>query len=383
MNRVRVFLKSHGLHLLFGLSILSLASLLAWWSVFIERSILERKELRYEVMMSEMRLRAFELDKKAAAEIGPGVLADDPRFEIAPCPAKPGRFSVPIQSLEGFCLGPRRGVLDRIDSKTRSLKVMLTGEASLLALVVFASVFLLYQNIRIERRTLREVREFWERAAHEIKTPITGIKSFLQNLKGREDDLGEMSPYLDLALKQVDRQERLAENMLSGYRLDLAVSRLDMETLDIVRFLDKYLHRDALHLFGSRLILDLGPDPGLRIRGDSRALEVILDNVTMNALKYGNNPLVLSVALTREKDGVVISFEDNGLGFDEALAENIFEAFRHPDSELPGKEHGTGLGLYISRRLARAMGGDLRASSVGPGRGGRFLLWLKVAKNGK
>ena len=78
MNRTQAFIRKHGLHLLFGLAILSLASLLVWWSVFIERSILERRELLHKVMMTELKLRANELDKRTAAELTPGVLKDDP-----------------------------------------------------------------------------------------------------------------------------------------------------------------------------------------------------------------------------------------------------------------------------------------------------------------
>ncbi len=382
IRRISSFIRHHRNHLLFGLTILSLASLLTWWSVFIERSILERRELRYEIITAEMRIQALELDKKPVAELKPGILAEDGRFEIAGCGQAGGRFSIPLRSLSGFCLRPRGGILDQIDSKTNSLKVMLIGEASLLALIVLVCIFFLYRNIQLERRSLREVREFWQRTAHEIKTPITGIKSFLQNLKGQPESMGEMARYVDLALNQVDRQEKLAENILSGYRLDRGISELRMGSLDLNQYLDDYFHQDALHLFGAKLNLRFGPQSELRVRGDSRALKVILDNITLNARKYGNSPLVLSVNVFREKADAIISFEDNGPGFDPRLSEYLFEAFKHSDRELPGSGHGTGLGLYISRRLARAMGGDLQASSQGPGKGARFCLRLKVHRNG-
>jgi len=382
IKRISSFIRYHGNHLLFGLSILSLASLLTWWSVFIERAILESRELRYEIIMAEMKIQALELDNKPFAGLKPGILAEDGRFEIAGCGQAAGRFSIPLRSLSGFCLRPRGGILDRIDSKTNSLKVMLIGEASLLALIVLVCIFFLYRNIQLERRSLREVREFWQRTAHEIKTPITGIKSFLQNLKSQPESMGEMGRSVDLALDQVDRQEKLAENILSGYRLNLGNSSLRMTSLDLNHYLDDYFHRDALHLFGTKLNLSFAPQSKLRVRGDGRALKVILDNITVNARKYANSPLVLSVNVFREKTEAIVSFEDNGPGFDPRLSENLFEAFKHPDRELPGRGHGTGIGLYISRRLARAMGGDLQASSQGPGKGARFCLRLKVDGNG-
>lgn len=382
IKRVFPFIKHHGNHLLFGLCILSLASLLTWWSVFIKGAILERSEFRHEILMAEMRIQALELDQRPIAELKPGILVQDVRFEIGPCGQAGGRSSMPLRNLEGFCLRPRGGILDQIDAKTRRLKVMLIGEASLLTLIVLGCVFFLYRSIQLERRSLREVREFWQRTAHEIKTPITGIKSFLQNLKNQPESMGEMAQFVDLALNQVDRQEKLADNILSGYRLDLGFSELRMASLDLNPTLDDYFRQDALHLVGAKLNLDFAPQSGLSVRGDSRALRVILDNITLNARKYGNGHLVLTVNVRSDKTDAFISFEDNGPGFDPRQSENLFEAFKHPDRDLPGKRHGTGLGLYISRRLARAMGGDLQASSQGLGKGARFCLRLKVSENG-
>ena len=382
IKRVVPFIKHHGNHLLFGLCILSLASLLTWWSVFIRGAIIERSDLRHEILMAEMRIQALELGQRPVAELKPGIMAEDGRFEIGPCGQAAGRYSIPLPNFDGFCLRPRGGILSQIDLKTRRLMVMLMGEASLLTLIVLGCVFFLYRSIQLERRSLREVREFWQRTAHEIKTPITGIKSFLQNLKNQPGSMGEMAPFVDLALNQVDRQEKLADNILSGYRLDLGFSELRMASLDLTPYLDDYFHQNALHLVGAKLNLDFAPRSGLSVRGDSRALRVILDNITLNARKYGNSPLVLTVNVRREKTNAFIAFEDSGPGFDPRQSENLFEAFKHPDRDLPGKGHGTGLGLFISRRLARAMGGDLLASSQGLGKGAQFCLRLKVSGNG-
>ena len=71
-----------------------------------------------------------------------------------------------------------------------------------------------------------------------------------------------------------------------------------------------------------------------------------------------------------------IEVSDDGEGFPPEHAQRIFEAFRRGASRSPGSKHGTGLGLHISRELAREMSGDLRASSEGPGQGARFTLEL-------
>jgi two-component system CheB/CheR fusion protein len=79
--------------------------------------------------------------------------------------------------------------------------------------------------------------------------------------------------------------------------------------------------------------------------------------------------------------GVAVS--DNGHGFISDDAEKIFVAYKYLKGELPGSKHGSGMGLYISRKLAKKMGGMLEASSQGMGKGAEFRLYLPLVKTHK
>ena len=83
--------------------------------------------------------------------------------------------------------------------------------------------------------------------------------------------------------------------------------------------------------------------------------------------------------MEENKDFLVLRVTDNGQGFPPEMAEKLFESYRHLRHELPQGINGTGMGLYLSRKLARRMGGELRASSPGQGEGATFSLWLKKA----
>ena len=87
------------------------------------------------------------------------------------------------------------------------------------------------------------------------------------------------------------------------------------------------------------------------------------------------------IGFRKDKNRVVLVIADNGPGLSAQHRHNIFSAFRHLESELPKGRHGTGIGLYISRQLARSMGGDLKAESEGKGKGTQFLLYLNMAKS--
>ncbi len=114
----------------------------------------------------------------------------------------------------------------------------------------------------------------------------------------------------------------------------------------------------------------------MTVRADVNALKVILDNITDNAIKYCASSPVLQVDCIGYENNAVIVIKDNGPGFRPHFIKTIFEAYKHLDEELPIKHQGTGLGLYISRQLARKMGGDLEAYSEGEGQGAEFRIIL-------
>ena len=376
-------LKTHGHHLIFIISIISLGSLVAWWSVFIHNSIQQRRFYRYDKLEADLKFLSLKLGTGGSYQPSIGVLIEDARFEVIACQSASSRFSRRLEPhWPEFCLNVRGPILGQIEKETSRLNLMLVGEASVLILVVLVSSAFLYQFIRLERRTAREVAAFWERSAHEIKTPITGIKAFLENLRAGAVDTEKLRPYIDIALKQVERQEQLAENILSGYQLKRRKKGLRCIDLELTDFVEDYFAESTFRLAGAKIIFEFNKDNRMSVRADVNALKVILDNITDNAIKYSTASPVLQVSCIGYENKAVIVIKDNGPGFHPHFIETIFNAYEHLDGELPVKRQGTGLGLYISRQLARKMGGDLEAYSNGEGKGAEFRVILcRVNRN--
>jgi len=259
---------------------------------------------------------------------------------------------------------------------------MLIGEASFFVLIILVSSFFLYRFIQLERRTALEVSRFWERSAHEIKTPITGIKAFLQNLKSQAYNTDELAPYVDLALKQVANQEQLANNIMSGYHLKSKDISVKLTVCELTAFLKDYFERSPLQFTQARIQLDFRSDRKVYVKADPTDLKVILDNIIDNAIKYCPSDLLLTVDIRAEKKKAIVTIADNGPGVPPEQVRNVFSAFKYLDEELPVKRRGAGFGLYISRQIAQHMGGDLRIISQGKGKGSRLLIDLNlVTKN--
>lgn len=380
-KKILIVLKNHSHHLIFIISIISLASLVAWWSIFIHNSIQQNRLYRYGKLETDLILLSSKLGKNEVQKPPIGALIEDTRFEVTACRFAKSQFSRRLEPLwPELCLNVRSGALEEIERKTRSLNVMLVGEASVLIIVIFISIVFLYHFIRLERRTAKEIEAFWERSAHEIKSPITGLKAFLENLRTGAFDSEKFRKYVDSALKQVEKQEHLAENILSGYQLKRSEKRMKRVDLRLCNFLEDYFKENPLRFAQAKVIFDFDRDSQIVARADPYDLKTILDNITDNAIKYCAPSLVLHVDCIGSKEKAIIVIKDNGPGFQPHSAKIIFKAYKHFDEELPIKRKGTGLGLYISRQLARNMGGDLEACSTGEGKGAEFRVILRRVK---
>lgn len=377
-SRLRQGLRGRGYHLVFGLSIISLAALIAWWAVFINAAVQKQHDYQYESMMSSAKGMALLLGHSASTQPLLGQMAQDPRLEIVRQAASRESSAVALSPYwSEFSIRPRPEYVQQVEEKYRRQKLMLIGESSFLLVIILISSFMLYRLIWLERRSSRELREFWGRITHELKTPITGVKAFLQTLEHRDFSREELKPLVQLALRSVERQEMLAENLLIGQRLGKGSLGLQLRAFDLKQRVQAFVaEHSALNPHGA-MLYEQATNDKVTVKADPDALWVILENLTDNALKYGGGQprITYRVAATTAQASVTVS--DHGEGFEPAFAELIFEAYNRLAHELPQGRHGTGMGLYLSRQLARKMRGELRADSPGRGQGSSFILTLR------
>jgi two-component system CheB/CheR fusion protein len=185
-----------------------------------------------------------------------------------------------------------------------------------------------------------------------------------------------------MGLKEIERLEHMVENVLISGRLRVERYQVDAGPLALRQILESFMEHRRHYLVGGRQSLRLlwePPESELRVRGDPGALTVVLDNLVDNALKYGGESPEVTMRVRRAGSGVDVSVEDNGIGFDPGLANELFEPFHRAADARVGSHHGTGLGLSISAALVRSMGGRLSAESEGRGKGSRFIVRLSEA----
>ena len=352
--------------------------LVTWWSFFIYRSIEDRTLQQRTILEHELGNIFHRMIDDKEIPVVLGKVDRDHRFEIVG--SEPGKgyiYSVIPGSSPALYLSVNDHIIEGIEKDQRRKKLMVFGESGLLAFVVLVSIIFLFKFIRLEKRSTKEMEEFWGRISHEIRTPITGLKSFLESLRDGSISKEKLPAFVELALKQIGKQERLAENVLTGSSFKSNIN-LKIEEFDLIGFLKSYFNEHSVSLAEGKLFYDFPDNSNLIVLGDLYALEVILDNIIDNAEKYASPGLELIVKTEISGKSAGILLADNGPGFKASCSERIFSAFKYMRNELPETSHGTGMGLYISRKLARQMGGDISASSDGEGRGATFKVALPL-----
>jgi signal transduction histidine kinase len=212
--------------------------------------------------------------------------------------------------------------------------------------------------------------------SHELKTPIAGVRALLQSLSLGSIPADAQARFIQSGIGECDRLEHLAETILAYQRAVVRGGGAQPQPLRGDELVGEVLAHRA-RTFGTEA-LEVAPAAPVTVWADRDAFRVVLENLLDNARKYGGG----KVEVGTKADGTEwsVTVRDHGQGFDPKLADRLFDPFER--REQGAVTHGSGLGLSISRTLARQMGGDLTASSDGAGKGACFRLTLKIAPAG-
>lgn len=200
-------------------------------------------------------------------------------------------------------------------------------------------------------------------ASHDLKEPLRMIESFTGLLAEEVSDFDspDVSLYASHIVGATRRMRRMVDNLLTISRLQGAASRSSVD-LNVVL---AHMAEDARR---ARPDVRVEVDPLPIVAGHPFYLSVLFANLVDNALRF-NRSDVPAVVVTAEESGPdwSIRLSDNGVGIADEDRERVFEMFERVD-EVVGGVAGTGIGLAVARRIARAHGGDLTLTSV-PGEG--------------
>jgi signal transduction histidine kinase len=223
--------------------------------------------------------------------------------------------------------------------------------------------------------------EFMSIAAHELRTPVTGIKISAQlALRTLEDasspDSESVVQCLHGIVAGANRLVSLMNDLMDVSRMRSGDLFLRLAQIDFAALVRTAALRHAI-LGGARHTVCIqAPLTPLVVAGDAGRLDQILDNLLSNAVKYSPAGGEIGVDLRVDLDGIVLRIADEGIGLTPGEQEHIFEPFGRAANAIVHELPGLGLGLHICRQIAAAHGGRMWAESSGEGQGMTVTLWL-------
>jgi PAS domain S-box-containing protein len=231
------------------------------------------------------------------------------------------------------------------------------------------------ERLELERRK----DEFIGMASHELKTPITTLKGFIQLLRRKFEHRGlpEAVPTLTKMEAQVDRLTRLIDELLDVSKIQAGRVDYQEEPVDLAALLRETV--ELLQASSPTHSLLIRGTPQAWIMGDKDRLSQMVTNLITNAIKYSPQANQVDLSLTVSHTTVTLRVRDYGVGIPKAYQKNIFDRFyRVPDRHQAIS--GLGLGLYITHEIVKRHGGEITVESE-EGKGSTFVVSLPLKKN--
>ena len=230
------------------------------------------------------------------------------------------------------------------------------------------------------RRLENMRRDFAASVSHEIKTPLTAIKGFVETLvTGEMDDREETRRFLNIIDRHVNRLATIIEDLMQLSRIerDDEIQRIGMEECRIADVLNTAVNLCGPAIKEKGIAIELACAADLSGRFDATLLEQAAVNLLDNAVKYSPSDSTVLVAAERVADEIRIRFQDHGMGIARKHLPRLFERFYRVDKARSRKLGGTGLGLAIVKHIAQAHGGTVTVESELE-KGSTFTLHLPV-----
>jgi signal transduction histidine kinase len=248
-------------------------------------------------------------------------------------------------------------------------------EGSFFLLALAACIAVIARALRAEARVHEEQDSFLALVSHQFKTPLASLQLSLETLALRAPAPEAARPLIERMLADLARMELMVTQILESARLERGRIELKSEAVQLASAVARVVVQLEERARAEQVAISSELAGDLYVASDPLALDLVVRNVLENALAAVQGGGSIALSARRANGAVQLDVRDSGVGFGPADGARIFEKF----TRLPGggSRYGTGLGLFIVRRLMELSAGSASARSGGPGRGATITLcWL-------
>ncbi len=268
------------------------------------------------------------------------------------------------------------GKLEQIDSEAkRNTGKYIAEGLTFLFLIIIGALFV-NRSIRQQFRLQQQQQNFMMAVTHELKTPISITRLNLETLQRYNLEPEKQKKIIRTALDETARLNFLTNNILISSQLESDRYNATKEELDLSNLVKDCVQDFQNRFPGRNISGDIDEDADMK--GDALLLQMLVNNLLENAIKYSPKESAITASLKNYRSGIELQLKDNGPGIPDTEKNKVFDKFYRVGSEATRKTQGTGLGLYLCRKIARQHNGDISVTDNLPS-GSTFTVVFKTA----
>ncbi|HLY71367.1 MAG TPA: ATP-binding protein [Puia sp.] len=238
------------------------------------------------------------------------------------------------------------GILEEQNLKTAQY----IGEGSIFMLVILVGAIFVYRAVRRQINLQQQQQNFMMAVTHELKTPIAVAKLNMETLQKYDLEPLQKQKFINAALQEMNRLNALANNILVASQLEDSKQKVTKEKIDFSALIQNVVNNAEKNSVDKKW--DLSIEPELFITADGLLLQMLVNNLIENASKYSPKNSTIIVELKKQNGKTLFSVIDEGPGIPQLEKKKVFEKFYRIGNEATRSASGTGLGLYLCKKIA-------------------------------
>jgi signal transduction histidine kinase len=262
-----------------------------------------------------------------------------------------------------------------IEDQHRRKRIQYISEGSTFLLLIIVGAVFVYRATRKQIKLSQQQQNFMMAVTHELKTPIAITQLNLETLQKRALAEGQQQKLIGNALQETTRLNTLTNNILVASQLETGTYSLNRQQANFGE-LTAAVVSDFKRRFPKRLI-EADIDENVFVEGEGQLLQMLVSNLVDNALKYSPQAAPVKINIERKNNSAILTVADEGEGVKEEEKKKVFEKFYRTGNEGTRKTKGTGLGLYLCKRIVKDHGGRITLTDNNP-QGAVFTVQFKA-----
>lgn len=246
---------------------------------------------------------------------------------------------------------------------------------SILVGIIVIGIFTIFVYQRKTQALYRSQHKFINSFTHELKTPTTSLRLYLETFAKHELTRDMQLKYIHYMLADVDRLAANINDILNLARIEAKIYSGKFVIVDVAVEVEDFYRKNEQLFRGSEILIHKEKGQCYYCSINIPLFHMMLMNLLSNGIRYNESPCPrITITFSRSERNVSIVFKDNGIGFEKSEVKKIFKKFFQIERQDASQAGGTGLGLYMVEQVVRFHKGKVTAESEGLGQGAQFKL---------